>query len=106
MYPICQSTYYTLYQSVQERCFYIDFGSKTVRLSLCHLLSLRHKVLSIPIASHFDSALNKHGFEPLLLCNKAHLFLLTTPEILDLKQLVKQGFIALGLSAHKAAVNA
>lgn len=106
MYHICQSTYYTLYQSVEERCFYIDFGPKTVCLSLCQLLSLRHKVLSIPIEPHFDNALNKHGFEPLLLCNKAHLFLLTTLEILDLKQLVEQGFIALGLSARKEAINA
>ena len=101
MYSIYQSTYYTLYQSANERCFYIDFGQKIVRLSLCQLLSLRHKVRSIPIEYHFDSDFNKHGFEILLLCNKAHLFILNTLEILDLKQLVEQSFVTLGIANNK-----
>ncbi|WP_067036517.1 hypothetical protein [Allomuricauda sp. CP2A] len=98
MNVIYQSTYYTLYQSVKERSFYVDFGQKMVRMSLCQLLSLRYKVMSIPIESHFDGDLNEHGFEVLLLCNKEHLFVLNTYEILDLKQFVEQSFVALGLS--------
>lgn len=76
----------------------MDFGQKMIRMSLCQLLSLRYKVMSIPIENHFDSDVNKHGFEVLLLCNKEHLFVLNTYEILDLKQFVEQSFISLGLS--------
>ncbi len=98
MNVIVQSSYYTLYQSVKERCFYVDFGQKMVRMPLCQLLALRYKVMSIPIENHFDGDLNKHGFEVLLLCNKEHLFVLNTYEILDLKQFVEQSFMMLGLS--------
>ncbi|MDC6364203.1 MULTISPECIES: hypothetical protein [Flavobacteriaceae] len=101
MNVVYQSTYYTLYQSVKERCFYVDFGQKMVRMSLCQLLSLRYKVLSISIEDHFDGDLNRHGFEVLMLCNKEHLFVLNTLEVLDLKQLVDHSFVALGLSEER-----
>lgn len=99
MNVIVQSTYYTLYQANNERCFYLDFGHKMVRTTLCQLLSLRHKVMSINIEDHFDSESNAHGFEVLMLCNKEHLFILNTLELLDLKNLVEKGFMAIGLSA-------
>ncbi|NVN17375.1 hypothetical protein GUA46_03395 [Muricauda sp. HICW] len=98
MNVIFQSTYYTLYQAANERCFYIDFGQKTVRMSLCQLLALRHKLMSINIEDHFDSDLNAHGFEVLMLCNKEHLFVLNTLEILDLQRLVYNSFVSLGLA--------
>ena len=99
MNVIFKSTYYTLYQASNERCFYLDFGHKTVRMSLCQLLSLRHKLMSINIEDHFDGDLNAHGFEVLMLCNKEHLFILNTLELLDLKSLVENGFMAIGLSS-------
>ncbi len=102
MNVIFQSTYYTLYQATNERCFYIDFGQKMARMSLCQLLALRHKVINIAIEDHFDSDLNAHGFEVLMLCNKEHLFVLNTLEILDLKNLIAQSFVEIGLSAPKA----
>lgn len=71
-------------------------------MSLCQLLSLRHKVMNITIEDHFDSDLNAHGFEVLMLCNKEHLFILNTLEILDLKNLIEQSFVKIGLSAQKA----
>ncbi|MDF0707236.1 hypothetical protein [Flagellimonas okinawensis] len=104
MNVVFQSTYYTLYQANNERCFYIDFGQKTVRMSLCQLLSLRHKLMSIAIENHFDSDLNSHGFEVLMLCNKEHLFVLNTLEILDLKKLVDHGFMEIGISAKTVAI--
>ncbi|SDQ08311.1 hypothetical protein [Flagellimonas zhangzhouensis] len=98
---ICQSKYYTFYQAEKERRFYIDFGQKTIPLNLCQLIALRHKVLSISIEDHFDSDLNKHGFEVLLLCNKEHLFVLNTLEILDLKELVQHSFCVMGIAATR-----
>lgn len=105
MNVIFQSTYYTLYQAANERCFYVDFGQKMVRMSLCQLLALRHKVMSIDIEHHFDSDLNAHGFEVLMLCNKEHLFVLNTLEILDLKKLVHHSFVSLGLSVETANIS-
>ncbi|GGW47358.1 hypothetical protein [Arenibacter certesii] len=102
MTSVYQSKFYTLYQSNTDRYFYIDFGQKVVKLSFCQLLALRQKVNSIAIETHFDADLNKHGFELLMLCNKEHLFLLNTLEILDLKNLVCYGFALLGISSENA----
>ncbi|WP_245980502.1 hypothetical protein [Flagellimonas lutimaris] len=61
--------------------------------------------MSIDIEDHFDSDLNTHGFEVLTLCNKEHLFILNTLEVLDLKNLVEYGFMAIGLSSKTEALN-
>ncbi|SHG50881.1 hypothetical protein [Flagellimonas flava] len=106
MNTIYRTTYYTLYQATSDRCFYIDFGQKVVRISFCQLLAIRHKVLSISIEDHFDSEMNKHGLEVLQLCNKKHLFVLNTLEILDLKELMEQGFLHMGLSATPGVLSA
>lgn len=87
-----QSYYFTSYQCDQERCFYIDFGNKKVKLSLCQLLAIRKKVQDIDLDSHFDKDFNAHGMEILTLCNREHLFILDTYQILDLKELLKATF--------------
>lgn len=99
MILLSKSKYYTLHQSDEERCYFIDFGNKSVKTSFCQLLALREKVKNINITNHFYSSENKHGLEILTLCNKEHLFILNTSEILDLTFLIKDSFIALGLSA-------
>lgn len=92
MEAVFSSKYYTFFQSDKERCFYIDLGQKVVRLSFCQLLALRQKVSNIRIEDHFDAELNTHGFEILALCNKEHLFVLNTFEIIDLKELLAGAF--------------
>lgn len=94
-----KSDYFAAYQCDQNRCFYIDFGHKKVRMSLCQLLSMRQKVLSIDIDSHFDELQNSHGIEILSLCNREHLFILDTLQILDLKQLLRASFGILELNS-------
>ncbi|WP_340157490.1 hypothetical protein [uncultured Maribacter sp.] len=97
MKVVFQSKFYTLYQSDKEKCHYLDMNQKTIKLSFCQLLALRNKVQNISIENHFDSDLNKHGFEVLMLCNKEHLFILNTIELLDLKTLVDYSFISLDI---------
>ena len=92
---VYKSKFYTLSHADNERCFYLDIGPRTLRLSFCQLLALRHKLFSIPIESHFYSDLNKHGFELIFLCNKEHLLLLDTLEILDMRELLQMGFALL-----------
>lgn len=84
--------YFTSYQCDNSRCFYIDFGHKQVKLSFCQLLALRHKVQAIDISSHFDKDLYYSGIEIITLCNREHLFVFDTLQVMDLKQLLKATF--------------
>lgn len=102
---VYKSKFYTLHQSDKKRCFFIDFGQKVVRLSFCQLLALRQKIAAISIENHFYSEQNRHGFEILMLCNKEHLFVLNTLEILDLNELVQNGFAFLGISSANTVIS-
>lgn len=97
---IHSSKFYALYQAPQERCFYIDMGQKTVQLRFCQLLALRRKVMDIQIAAHFEPEGNKHGLEILTLCNKEHLFVLNTLELIDLKALIQESFVLMESGAQ------
>ncbi|MEE9362384.1 MAG: hypothetical protein V3U92_07295 [Cellulophaga sp.] len=92
MQLLFQLNQYSFYQATSARVFHIHFGNKLVAFSFCQLLALRHKINEIVIEDHFDGELNPHGFEILTLCNKEHLFILNTLEILDLKTVVNQAF--------------
>ena len=94
-----KSYYFASYQCDQSRSFYIDFGHKQVKLSFCQLLSIRQKVQAIDISSHFDKDLNYSGIEILTLCNREHLFVFDTLQIIDLKQLLKTTFGVLELNS-------
>lgn len=94
-----QSYYFSSYQCDHGRCFYIDFGHKQVKLSFCQLLALRQKVLAIDLSSHFDKDLNYNGIEILSLCNREHLFVFDTLQVIDLKQLLKATFGVLELNS-------
>lgn len=92
MNALYQSYYYASYQCDRDRCFYIDFGHKKIKLTFCQLLSLRQKVQQINLDAHFDQEMNYHGLEILTLCNREHLFVLDTLQIIDFKQLLKATF--------------
>lgn len=94
-----KSYYFASYQCDQCRCFYIDFGNKQVKLSFCQLLSIRQKAQLIDISSHFDKNQNYNGIEILTLCNREHLFILDTLQVIDLKQLLKATFGVLELNS-------
>ncbi|CAM4296882.1 hypothetical protein ZORO111903_12180 [Zobellia roscoffensis] len=109
MFPmerIYSTQYYTFFQSDKERCFYIDLVQKVVRLSFCQLLALRQKVWSINIENHFDDDFNPHGLEILSLCNKEHLFVLNTLEVLDLKELLTGSLFLLDIAAQTPSLTA
>ncbi|CAN5407758.1 hypothetical protein BH23BAC2_BH23BAC2_13800 [soil metagenome] len=93
-----QSQFFTSYQSDRDRRFIFDFGHKTITLSFCQLLALRHKINKIDLATHFSGE-NKHGMEILVLCNREHIFIFNTLEIVDLKSLVRGTFGMLELNS-------
>lgn len=97
-----KSYYYASYQCDNKRCFFVDFGDKPVKFSFCQLLALRQKVNSIDLNAHFDSELNFHGIEILTLCNREHILILDTLQVIDLKQLIKATFGMLELNAMVA----
>ncbi|HSP39938.1 MAG TPA: hypothetical protein VLN46_00795, partial [Gillisia sp.] len=77
--------------------FIFDLGHKTVQLSFCQLLAFRQNVLKIDLESHF-SGKNKHGIEILVLCNREHIFILDTHQVIDLKEFMKGTFAMLELN--------
>ncbi len=87
MHLLYQTQFFSSYQCDRQRCFYVDFGHKKVRLDFCQLLSLRHRLNRIRIEAHLEG--NHPGLEILCLCNKAHLFVFNTTEILELMDLIK-----------------
>ncbi|MGS2762712.1 hypothetical protein [Sinomicrobium sp. M5D2P9] len=89
-----KSRYYTAYQPEKGRCFFVDIQGKKIRMSFCQLLAFRQKILAMDLDAHFDSELNRHGIEILTLCNREHLFILDTLEVIDLKMFV-QGIFAM-----------
>jgi hypothetical protein len=93
-----QSRYFSSYQCDKGRCFYVDFNHKTVKFSFCQLLALRQQVKNINPESHFNGE-NKNGIEILMLCNREHVFILDTLEILDLQELVNATFGILELNS-------
>ena len=94
-----KSHFFAAYQCDTKRCFFIDFGHKKVRMSLCQLLSLRQKVMNINLESHFDEDMNPNGIEIISLCNREHLFIMDTLQIIDLRQLLKASFGILELNS-------
>ena len=94
-----KSQYGASYQCDTTRCFYVEFGEKRMKLRFCQLLDLRKKVLAIDISTHFEPDLNPHGLEILTFCNREHLLILDTLQVLELKQLVKDTFGMLELNA-------
>ena len=94
-----KSYYFASYQCDQSRSFFIDFGHKQVKLSFCQLLAIRQKLQAIDISSHFDKDLNYSGIEILTLCNREHLFVFDTLQVIDLKQLIKATFGVLEINS-------
>ncbi|WP_159090862.1 hypothetical protein [Aquimarina aquimarini] len=98
---IFSSTYYTSYQSTTERCYYIDFGHKTVKVSFCQLLSLRYKAKQMSSIEYIDNLLNKYNDTVLLtLCDNQHLILLDTLMVLDFIDFIKGTFTMIELNAE------
>ncbi|NKI31577.1 hypothetical protein [Croceivirga thetidis] len=98
MFLLESTRYYALREATEERCFYLDFQEKRVRLSFCQLLALRQKLNTIELDSLFYDESNPHDFKILTVCNHQHLFLVSTAELVDLKQLLQNAFISMGLS--------
>ncbi|GAA4274147.1 hypothetical protein U6A24_21905 [Aquimarina gracilis] len=91
------SKYYTSYQSAKDRCYYIDFGHKTVKVSFCQLLSLRYKAKQLSTPEHIEYMLDHHDVTLLTFCDKEHLILLDTLQVLDFTELIQGTFAMMEL---------
>lgn len=86
-----QSDNFACYQCDRNRCFFLAYGKQTISLSCCQLLALRQKVNAINIETHFNGH-NPSGIEILSLCNREHLLILETLQVLELKELIRASF--------------
>lgn len=87
MEAVFTSKYYTAYQDDRSRKVYIDFGQKTIAFTFCQLLAFRYKLNKLALNEHITGE-NKHGIEILSLCNKQHILIFNTLEILDARELL------------------
>ncbi len=94
MHLLHRSKYFSLYQCDLRRCFYFETKHKFVWLSFCQLLALRQKVNAMDLEAHFDEDRNKSGIEILIFCNREHVILLDTYQLIDLKAFMKAAFVA------------
>ncbi|MBB4119950.1 hypothetical protein GGR32_002262 [Mesonia hippocampi] len=83
---------FSIFQSDVTRNFQVDFAGKSVSMSFCELLSFREKLKRIDLQTHFEGA---DSVEILSLCNKRHLFIFDTLDIIHLKELVRGAFISM-----------
>lgn len=93
-----QTKYFAAYQCDLKRCFCVDFGQKPIHLSFCQLLALRKNVNAIDLEAHFDPDRNANGVEILVLCNREHILVLDTYQVIDLKELITSTFALLELN--------
>lgn len=93
-----QSRYFSSYQSDKDRRFIFDFGNKVVHFSFCQLLAFRQNVIKIDLDAHFTGE-NKHGIEILILCNREHILVFDTHQVVDLKEFIKGTFAMLELNS-------
>ncbi|WP_160114644.1 hypothetical protein [Aquimarina sp. AU474] len=91
------STYYTSYQSTKDRCFYIDFGHKMVKVSFCQLLSLRYKAKQLSSHDHLEYMLSHCDVTLLTFCDKEHVIILDTLQVLDFTELIQGTFAMIEL---------
>ena len=56
--------------------------------------------MSLDVASLFYDETNPHDFKILTLCNHQHLFLVSTLELVDLKCLVQNAFVSMGVAPN------
>lgn len=92
MHLLHQSKYFTIYQCDLKRCFYFEMEHKSVWLSFCQLLVLRQKVNEMDLNAHFEEDGNKSGIEILIFCNREHVVILDTYQLIDLKAFMKSTF--------------
>lgn len=97
MEQLFTSKYYKSYQSTKERCFYIDLDHKKVKVSFCQLLSLRYKIKQLSTPEHLEYMINNCDVTLLTFCDKEHIVLLDTLQVLDFAELIQGTFVMLEL---------
>ncbi len=90
-----ESTYFKLRQCDLKRCFLFETEHKTVHLTFCQLLGLRKNVRKLDLEAHFDEEQNKSGIDILIFCNREHVLILDTYQIIDLKDFMEEAFAIL-----------
>ena len=92
------TSYYTLREASQERCYYLDSKEKRIRLTFCQLLALRERLNKISVEELFNTDKNQHDLTIVTLCGHQYFFLLSTLEVIDLKKVIRNAFVVMGLS--------
>lgn len=87
-----------IYQSDNERCWYIDFGGKLARFDYRNLLKLRKAVYHIDIEALLLDNTKAPDLEIIFICACDHCYVLSLLQIIELKELLQGTFVMLELN--------
>jgi len=88
----------SVYQSDCENCWYIDFAGKVARFDYRCLLLLKKAVYNINIEALLLKNAKSADIEIVFICASDHCFVLTTLEIIAMKELLEGTFTMLELN--------
>ncbi|OKS85369.1 hypothetical protein [Mucilaginibacter polytrichastri] len=88
----------TIFQSDSENCWYIDFAGKLNRFDYRCLQKLRKAVYHIDIEGLLMNTNRSADMEIVFICACDHTYILTTLEIIALKELLQGTFTMLELN--------
>ena len=88
----------SIYQCDKERCWYVDFAGKLARFDYRSLLLLKKSVYNIDIETVLLESNRSADIEIVFICACDHCYVLSTLEIIALKELLQGTFAMLELN--------
>jgi hypothetical protein len=89
---VFQTTQGSIYQSDDERCWYVDFAGKFARFDYRSLLLLKKSVYNINIEATLLKSNKSADIEIVFICACDHCYVLSTIEVIALKELLQGAF--------------
>lgn len=87
-----------VYQSDQEKCWFIDFAGKLARFDYRNILKLKKIIYQIDIEALLMSSDKSGDLEIIFICACDHCYVLSLLEIIAMKDLLQGTFVMLELN--------
>lgn len=87
------------YQSDQDRCFYVHLQGRQIAFSACALIAFKKKVDAIDLVDLLTRDSDYSDISLISTCNREAIFLLSIPEVIELKELLSGTLVMLELNS-------
>jgi hypothetical protein len=88
----------TIYQSDEEKCWFIDFAGKVAKFDYRNILKLKKAIYKIDIEALLLSNAKAADLEIIFICACDHCYVLSLLEIIAMKDLLQGTFVMLELN--------